>query len=92
MLYLRSIINKTEEKLYAIEDKREDCNQPFSFFFVCVAIGFSQNDKFLFAFIAEIDMYEYFEHCIHAARLYILKEGDETIPAARRHMKVYVLF
>lgn len=36
-------------------------------------------------------MYEYFEHCIHAARLYILKESDETIPAARRHMKVYVV-
>ncbi|XP_031619645.1 putative fatty acyl-CoA reductase CG5065 [Contarinia nasturtii] len=36
----------------------------------------------------QIDMYEYFEHCIHAARLYILKESDETIPAARRHMKV----
>lgn len=35
-------------------------------------------------------MYEYFEHCIHAARLYILKETDDTIPAARRHMKVYV--
>lgn len=35
-------------------------------------------------------MYEYFEHCIHAARLYILKESDETIPAAKRHMKVYV--
>lgn len=37
-------------------------------------------------------MYEYFEHCIHAARLYILKETDDTIPAARRHMKVYVSF
>lgn len=43
---------------------------------------------FLFLFSPEIDMYEYFEHCIHAARLYILKEPDETIPAARRHMKV----
>jgi len=36
----------------------------------------------------DIDLYEYFEHCIHAARLYILKESDESIPAARRHMKI----
>ncbi|KAF5306584.1 hypothetical protein FQR65_LT07311 [Abscondita terminalis] len=37
-----------------------------------------------------MDMDEYFYHCTHAARLYILKEGDETIPAAKRHMKMYV--
>lgn len=44
------------------------------------------------SYFAEIDMYEYFEDCIHAARLYILKETDDTIPAAKRHMKVYVSF
>lgn len=37
-------------------------------------------------------MYEHFEDCIHGARLYILKEPDDTIPAARRHMKMYVSF
>lgn len=46
----------------------------------------SQNTIF-FSF-SDIDLYEYFEHCIHAARLYILKESDESIPAARRHMKM----
>lgn len=35
-----------------------------------------------------IDYHEYFTDCVRAARLYILKESDETIPAARRHMKV----
>ncbi|KAK4878208.1 hypothetical protein RN001_010714 [Aquatica leii] len=35
-----------------------------------------------------MDMDEYFYHCTHAARLYVLKEGDESIPAAKRHMKV----
>jgi fatty acyl-CoA reductase len=31
---------------------------------------------------------EYFENCIKAARLYILKETDDTLPAARRHMRM----
>lgn len=35
-----------------------------------------------------MDMDEYFYHCTHAARLYILKEGDETIAAAKRHMTI----
>ncbi|CAH0713461.1 unnamed protein product, partial [Brenthis ino] len=30
----------------------------------------------------------YFEDCVRAARLYILKESDDTIPAAKRHMKM----
>jgi Male sterility protein. len=36
----------------------------------------------------DLDIDEYIEDCIHAARLYILKESPETIPAARRHMRV----
>lgn len=35
-----------------------------------------------------LDLEEYFYNCTHAARLYMLKETDDTIPAARRHMKV----
>ncbi|XP_026322593.1 fatty acyl-CoA reductase 1 [Hyposmocoma kahamanoa] len=35
-----------------------------------------------------LDISKYFEDCIHSARIYILKEYDDTIPAARRHMKV----
>lgn len=35
-----------------------------------------------------INYYDYFKDCTHAARLYILKEGDESLPAARRHMRV----
>lgn len=35
-----------------------------------------------------MDYHEYFTNCIHCARLYILHEPDDTIPAARRHMKV----
>lgn len=30
----------------------------------------------------------YTVNCIHAARLYILNEPPETLPAARRHMKM----
>lgn len=37
-----------------------------------------------------VDINAYIVHCIHAARLYILNEPPETLPAARRHMKVYV--
>nr|QLI61997.1 fatty acyl-CoA reductase 7 [Streltzoviella insularis] len=35
-----------------------------------------------------LDISNYFEDCIRAARVYILKEYDDTLPAARRHMKV----
>ncbi|KDR11035.1 Putative fatty acyl-CoA reductase [Zootermopsis nevadensis] len=35
-----------------------------------------------------VDINAYIVHCIHAARLYILNEPPETLPAARRHMKV----
>lgn len=34
----------------------------------------------------DIDMNEYFEDCIRAARRYVLNQTDDTIPAARRHM------
>ncbi|XP_026739618.1 putative fatty acyl-CoA reductase CG5065 [Trichoplusia ni] len=35
-----------------------------------------------------LDISKYFEDCIRAARVFILKEYDDTLPAARRHMKV----
>jgi fatty acyl-CoA reductase len=35
-----------------------------------------------------VNINAYLAHCIHAARLYILNEPLETLPAARRHMKV----
>ncbi|XP_077299873.1 fatty acyl-CoA reductase 1-like [Arctopsyche grandis] len=35
-----------------------------------------------------LDIHKYFEECIKATRLYILKEPEDTLPAARRHMKV----
>ncbi|CAH0602077.1 unnamed protein product [Chrysodeixis includens] len=35
-----------------------------------------------------LDISKYFEDCIRAARVYILKEYDDTLPAARRHMRV----
>ncbi|XP_023014773.2 putative fatty acyl-CoA reductase CG5065 [Leptinotarsa decemlineata] len=35
-----------------------------------------------------IDYTEYFTSCVHCTRLYILKETDDTIPAAKRHMKL----
>ncbi|KAJ8982561.1 hypothetical protein NQ317_005032 [Molorchus minor] len=35
-----------------------------------------------------INYYDYFTNCVHCTRLYILNEPDDTIPAARRHMKV----
>lgn len=31
---------------------------------------------------------DYFENCIRAARIFILNEPPETLPAARRHMRV----
>lgn len=39
-------------------------------------------------YFLDINLNNYFEDCIRAARLYILNEPDSTIPAARRHMKV----
>ncbi|KAL0280988.1 UNVERIFIED_CONTAM: hypothetical protein PYX00_002124 [Menopon gallinae] len=35
-----------------------------------------------------LDIEEYFEDCIKAARLYVLKEMPETLPAARRHLRI----
>lgn len=35
-----------------------------------------------------LDMDEYLYNCTHAARLYMFNEGDETIPAAKRHMAI----
>ncbi|CAB3257576.1 unnamed protein product [Arctia plantaginis] len=35
-----------------------------------------------------LDISKYFEDCIRAARVFILKEYDDTLPAARRHMRV----
>jgi fatty acyl-CoA reductase len=34
---------------------------------------------------------EYFTNCVHSARLYLVKEGDDQIPAAKRQMKVLVM-
>lgn len=36
----------------------------------------------------DIDLYEYFESCVRAARIYILNEPPETLPAARRHVRI----
>jgi fatty acyl-CoA reductase len=36
----------------------------------------------------DLDIDAYITDCIHASRLYILNEPPETLPAARRHMKV----
>ncbi|XP_059482632.1 putative fatty acyl-CoA reductase CG5065 isoform X2 [Neocloeon triangulifer] len=35
----------------------------------------------------DMDMHAYFEDCIRAARIYVLKEMPETLPAARRHAR-----
>jgi fatty acyl-CoA reductase len=35
-----------------------------------------------------LDINQYLVDCVHAARLYILNEPLETLPAARRHIKV----
>lgn len=92
VLYMRTIINKTEAVRYAIEDKRELNHLSDSILLVTHSTFNWKSVVRVFLFVlflfTEIDMYEYFEHCIHAARLYILKESDDTIPAARRHMKV----
>ncbi|XP_061392597.1 fatty acyl-CoA reductase 1-like [Musca vetustissima] len=36
----------------------------------------------------EFDLYDYFTECLLCARRLILKETDDTIPAAKRHMKI----
>lgn len=35
-----------------------------------------------------IDYFDYFLNCVHCTRLYILKESDASLPAAKRHMKM----
>ncbi|XP_019874561.2 putative fatty acyl-CoA reductase CG5065 isoform X4 [Aethina tumida] len=35
-----------------------------------------------------MNYHDYFEDCTHCARLFLLNETDDTIPAAKRHMKV----
>ncbi|VVD01911.1 unnamed protein product [Leptidea sinapis] len=35
-----------------------------------------------------LDISKYFEDCIRAARVFILKEYEDTLPAARRHMNI----
>lgn len=37
-----------------------------------------------------LDLVDYFTNCTLCARRLILKETDDTIPAARRHMKMCV--
>ncbi|GBP48670.1 Fatty acyl-CoA reductase wat [Eumeta japonica] len=34
----------------------------------------------------DLDLEDYMEHCIRCARLYLMKESKESLPAARRHM------
>lgn len=46
-----------------------------------------EQDKFRIDGI-NVDITEYFYHCVRAARRFILKESDESIPAAKRHMKM----
>lgn len=36
----------------------------------------------------DMDLDAYFEACIRSARVFILNEPPETLPAARRHLKV----
>lgn len=36
----------------------------------------------------DLDIDAYFEDCIRAARIYILNEPLETLPAARKHLRV----
>lgn len=38
----------------------------------------------------EVDVEEYLRNCIKGCRYYILKDKPETIPAAIRHIKLYV--
>ncbi|GAB0090386.1 Fatty acyl-CoA reductase [Sergentomyia squamirostris] len=49
----------------------------------------NKHEKEIYKIDAEdLDMMEYFENCIKAARIYILKEPEDTLPAARRHMTI----
>jgi fatty acyl-CoA reductase len=36
----------------------------------------------------DMNLLDYFESCIRSARIYILKDMPDTLPAARRHMRV----
>lgn len=36
----------------------------------------------------DLDIYQYLVDAVKAARLYILNETPETLPAAKRHIKV----
>ncbi|XP_020291339.1 putative fatty acyl-CoA reductase CG5065 [Pseudomyrmex gracilis] len=36
----------------------------------------------------DLDIDAYFEDCIRAARIYVLNEPPETLPAARRHLRI----
>lgn len=36
----------------------------------------------------DVDLVDYFTQCVLCARRLILKESDDTIPAARKHMKM----
>ena len=50
---------------------------------------FNEKEKQLYQLHGDdLDMDQYFESCIRAARVYILNEPPETLPAARRHMKL----
>lgn len=40
----------------------------------------------------DMELDAYFESCVRAARVYILNEPPETLPAARRHMRVYAIY
>ncbi|XP_055706865.1 putative fatty acyl-CoA reductase CG5065 [Phlebotomus papatasi] len=49
----------------------------------------NSREKAMYKIDAEdLDMMAYFENCIKAARIYILNEKEETLPAARRHMRI----
>lgn len=49
----------------------------------------NSREKAMYKIDAEdLDMMAYFENCIKAARIYILNEKEETLPAARRHMRM----
>lgn len=37
----------------------------------------------------DLDLYEYFENCTRSARIYVLKEMPDTLPAAITHARRY---
>ncbi|KAF2897500.1 hypothetical protein ILUMI_08676 [Ignelater luminosus] len=50
---------------------------------------FNENEKKIYPLDKTgLDIYNYFYNATHGARLYLLKESDETLPTARRHMNV----